>query len=832
MDMEVQEAHLSAVPDLVTGIMLLILAASLTAMLGSRLPKLPFTIALVLAGAILSALAAHLPLLGLLAEFQLTPELVLFVFLPTLIFESANNLQVRQLQNNLMAVLTLAVPGLVLSTGIIGGIFYLFTDFELIICLLLGAILSATDPVAVISIFKQLGVPERLTVLVEGESLFNDATSLVLATLLLGIALSGEFNTGSVISGLGNFVMVFFGGFLVGGILAFLVCQVLGTVDAQAPVEISLTTVLAYLSFVVAEHSLHVSGIMAVVAAGLTMGSYGRSKISPTTTAYLHDFWDYAAWLANALIFLLVGMQVDVLVVWESAGLIALVAAAMLVSRAVVVFGLVPQLARLPGSEPVSRAYQMVMYWGGLRGAIALAIVLSLPDFGYRDTLIAVVMGAVLFTLLVQGLSIEALVHRLGLDQPDFADLVAEKEGALHAKEVSLASIGRLEQGGVFSQRVATRLRTESEQTIALLRQEIGQLIAHMSADEATRTLALRTLSREKTRYDELFRRGLVGEWAYRELSHNVEQQLDDAKHYGHLPGAAYKHALLHTALVRILQAVNGVPLVGRWIERRQYHQMMRDYDVSWARYRAATSVLKNIDEIAAENGVAGEPVATIRGAYQSVHDAMLTEITQVGESYPEFVEGAQERLGNRLMVLSEQDSIDHAGELGILPAGVVKAIHKQQQQRLREIRRTDLSTYLEVGVEELLTKIPMFAGLSEQQFAFIIPYLHKRSFPKGERVIRQGGSGDSLFMIARGLVAVVDERPAEPVELKRLYAGDFFGEAALLHGTPRNASVTGITPCSLYELHRDEWRRFCEQYPKIAAAIELVDQQRKGEIR
>jgi hypothetical protein len=253
---------------------------------------------------------------------------------------------------------------------------------------------------------------------------------------------------------------------------------------------------------------------------------------------------------------------------------------------------------------------------------------------------------------------------------------------------------------------------------------------------------------------------------------------------------------------------------------------------VSWARYRAASSVLKNLEEIAAENGVAGDSVSLIRGAYQSVHDAMLTEITQVGESYPEFVEGAQERLGNRLMVLSEQDSVQHAGELGILPAGVVTAIHKQQQQRLREIRRTDLSRYLEVGVEELLTKIPMFAGLSEQQFAFIIPFLHKRSFPKGEWVIRQGGRGDSLFMIARGLVAVVDERPTEPVELKRLYAGDFFGEAALLHGTPRNASVTGITPCSLYELHRDEWRRICEQYPKIAAAVEAVDQQRTGEVR
>lgn len=828
--MDVQEEHLSAVPDLVTGIMLLILVASLTAMLASRLPKLPFTIALVLIGALISGLAPHIPMLALLAGFELTPELVLFVFLPTLIYESANNLEARALQRNLLPVLTLAIPGLLISTGIIGGIFYWLTDIELIYCLLLGSILSATDPVAVISLFKQLGVPERLTVLVEGESLFNDATSLVLATLLLGIAISGEFNSGTVISGVGDFLVVFFGGILVGWVLALVVCQLLGAIDAQAPIEISLTTVLAYISFLLAEHTLHVSGIMAVVAAGLTMGSYGRSKISPSTEHYMHDFWDYAAWLANALIFLLVGMQVDLAVYWEAIDLIALVAVAMLISRGVVVFGLVPQLARLPDTEPVSRAYQMVMYWGGLRGAIALAIVLALPPFEYRDTLIAIVMGAVLFTLLVQGLSIEALVKKLGLDVPEFADLLAEKEGALHAKEDSLASVQRLEKGGFFSQRVAGRLRHEAQQAISAAKDEISFLTDNMSAEEASRILSMRTLSREKTRYDELFRRGLIGEWGYRELSHNVEQQLDEAKHFGRLPGAEYRHSIAHNILVPMGQLLRNMPLLGNWIERRQQQQMMRDYDVSWARYRAASSVLKNLDEIASENGVAGAAVEQVRARYQVVHEGMLKEISQVGDSYPEFIEAAQERLGMRLLIISEQEAVARAGDLGILPSGVATAILKDQQQRLRVIRRTDLSSYLEVSAQELLTKVPMFEGLDDDQFASMVPHLHDRSFPKGERVIRQGGSGDSLFMIARGLVAVIDESGNEPNELSQLYAGDFFGEAALLHGTPRNATVTAITPCSLYELHRDEWLKLCSEYPEIELAVQRMDQQRAQE--
>jgi CPA1 family monovalent cation:H+ antiporter len=828
--MEAAAQHVSAVPDLVFGIMLLMLVASLTAMLGARLPKLPFTIALVLVGTLISALAPYVPVLDLLAGFELTPELVLFVFLPTLIFESAHNLKVRQLQSNILPVLMLAVPGLLISTAVIGLVFYVVTGIDLILCLLLGAILSATDPVAVIALFKQLGVPERLTVLVEGESLFNDATSLVLATLLTAIALSGEFSSTTVFDGIVDFLIVFFGGMVVGWILALLVCQVLGAIDAQPPVEISFTTVLAYVSFILAEHSLHVSGIMAVVAAGLTMGSYGRSKVSPGTERYLHDFWDYAAWLANALIFLLVGMQVDIALFWQTIDLIALAAVAMLVSRALVVFGLVPQLGRLPDAEPVNRAYQLVMYWGGLRGAIALAIVLSLPDFEQRDVLIAIVMGAVLFTLLVQGLSVETLVKKLGLDLPEFADQLAEREGALNAKTDSLATVDRLEQGGFFSERVAGRLRSEGGQTIAALEKEIDTLLARMTDEEARRILSMRTLSREKTRYDELFRRGLIGEWAFRELSHNVEQQLDDAKHFGRLPGQDYKHSFIHIALVRLTRLLADMPPISRWIERRQHKQMMRDYDVSWARYRAAKSVLKNLDEIAAENGVRGAIVDQIRGIYEQVFDSMRTEISQVGESYPEFIEASQEKLGNRLLIISEQDAVGRAGELGILPEGVAKAIHKQQQSQLRALRRTDLSTYLEVGVGELLTKVPMFAGLGENQFARIILYLKERSFPKGEVIIRQGARGDSLYMIARGLVAVIDNNTDQPRELNRLYAGDFFGEAALLHDTPRNASVVAITPSSLYELHRDDWKQICHRHPEIEAAVESVDRERKRE--
>ncbi|MCB1644195.1 MAG: cation:proton antiporter, partial [Pseudomonadales bacterium] len=220
------------IAELVTGIVLLMVLAAITTMISKKLDKLPLTIALVFVGIAIAAAGEQLPGFSMLSEFELTPELVLFVFIPTLIFESAFNLDARQVGRNIWPILTLAVPGLLLSTLIIGGIMAWFTPFDLMVALLLGAILSATDPVAVIAIFKQLGVPERLTILVEGESLFNDATSLVLATILLGILTAGSFTGAVVLDGLMDFIVVFAGGTIVGWVLAVCVGYTLGRIES------------------------------------------------------------------------------------------------------------------------------------------------------------------------------------------------------------------------------------------------------------------------------------------------------------------------------------------------------------------------------------------------------------------------------------------------------------------------------------------------------------------------------------------------------------------------------------------------------------------------
>ena len=816
------------IADLVTGIVLLLLVAAVVTMVSKRVDKLPLTILLVFVGIAISMFGHDVPGLQLLNDFELTPELVLFVFIPTLIFESAFNLDARQVTSNIWPILTLAIPGLLISTGIIGFIFSIFTGYDLMVALLLGAILSATDPVAVIAIFKQLGVPERLTILVEGESLFNDATSLVLATILIGLLASGSFSGEVLLTGTEEFVIVFFGGVLVGWFMALIAGNLLGGVESDPAIEITVTTILAYFSFIIAEHAFHVSGIMAVVAAGLVMGSsWGKSKISPSSAQFMEHFWEYLAYVANALIFLMVGLQIDLVVLWQSIDLIAVVVLAMLVSRAIVVFGVVPLVGKLPGAEPIGMPFQSVMYWGGLRGAIALAIVLSLPPFDYKDTLISLVMGAVLFTLVVQGLSIEKLVKWLGLNALSISDNLAMLEGDRNARKEGLERLETLASGGLFSPRIADNLREKCERNLRELNEEIERINNAMSRQEMARILAMRCLAREKARIYELFSRGLINEWAFRELDHTVAEQIDEVRHQGLMPVAGTESSLGKTASLLAIRVLDGVPGAHQLVERLSTSRVIRDYDVAWGRYRAANSVLHSLDTIAGEGKIDHATTEEIRQVYEDILAHSKAQIDEVAEQYPEFVETMQEQLGQRLLLVAEHESVEHAAELGMLQEGIAEKILKDQAERIRQLKQDNASACFEIEVTEILRKVPMFQGISEEARAAIGSHLRPRIVPRGTPIIRQGQEGDSMFLIARGIANVEIEDQGTVNHVATLYAGDFFGEAALLHGTQRNATARAATPCSLYELKRRDLDSIFDQFPDIREAVEQVDQQR-----
>ncbi len=818
-------SHDSSVVYLVTVTVGLLLAAIVVLAL-SRRAKLPFTVALVLTGIGLGQAAQHGPaFLQPLTGISISPELVLFVFLPTLIFESAFNLDARQLRHNLLPVLTLAIPGLVLSTAVIGLIVHTVTGIDLPSALLLGAILSATDPVAVIALFKQLGTPKRLAILVEGESLFNDATALVLAKILLGVVAVGYVTWDTAANGLAEFLRVFLGGVLVGWLAAVLTGWLIARVEADRFIEISLTTILAYLSFLIAESALHVSGVMAVVAAGVTMGGWGRAKISPSVAGYLDHFWAFMAEVSNALIFLLVGLTVDLDALLDSLHILPWVILAMLVSRALVVFGLVPLVGFL--SSPVSRAYQAVMYWGGLRGAIALAIVLSLEQLPLAELFVALVMGSVLFTLLAQGLSMRWLVHRLGLDRPPLAERLARTEGLLAAKQRALAGIPELQAGGLFSQRIAHRLGNRCRSEAESLRDDLNQLRSReLGERQERRLLYLRSLAAEKSLYYDLYSKGHLPESAYRDLDHSLDQQLDAVRQDRTLPLFTLHPQRGDPMRRLVLPLLNRLPWLHRVTDRLRAAYIARDYEEAWGRFQGSSHILAELAPSARELGIAATVVDDVRRHYQGWNDHARARLDQTAAQFPEFVNAMQERLAGRLVVHAQTRVIDAEARAGTLPSGLADSMVGELTRQVRHLRGRDLAT-LEIGPEELLRKVPFFRDIPPDEFGRVTSGLHRRMIPDGETIIHQGRQGDSLFLIARGVIRVFQTSGGTTSDLATLIAGDFFGEKALLHGELRTASCRAVTPSALYELKRADFDRVCRVCPAMQSALEQADRER-----
>lgn len=387
----------------------LLIAASAIALLARRL-RIPYTVSLVLGGLLLSVLRLQVlsPLQAGQRPNWLTPDVILILFLPALVFEGSLKIDVHSLFRDFVLLLFLANVGVVLATLVTGYLLHWVIALPLGIALLFGAIISATDPISVIAIFKDLKVDKRLAVIIEGESLMNDGTAVVLFQILLASILAG--NVG-IAKGIGQFALAVVGGASLGSALGYLVSKIAAKID-DPEIEITLTTVAAYGSYLLAGH-LHLSGVIATASAGLMVGNFrAKSAMSADTRTALVSFWEYTSFVMNSLVFLLIGLEVRVDQLAHTWKPVLFAIAAVLLGRIISVYLLVP-LSNL-FREKVPFRWQHLIVWGGLRGSLALALALSLESaFPYRDRILDLTFGVVIFSILVQGLTIKPLMRIL-----------------------------------------------------------------------------------------------------------------------------------------------------------------------------------------------------------------------------------------------------------------------------------------------------------------------------------------------------------------------------------------------------------------------------------
>lgn len=400
----------------------LFLLAAISAVLLKKL-RFPYTIGLVIIGMVLGIISAFSELMTPVFQLVLTHDLIMYVLLPILVFEAALNIKLSTLVQDLAPVLLLAIVGVVLSTLVVGFLLGELTPISLSAAMLFGALISATDPVAVIALFKEIKAPPRLSLLMDAESLFNDATAIVLFGIVLSvIQAGGAINAGTVVSSAVEFLRVFLGGIVVGTSMGFAMLLLLRWSRGMPYVHLALTTVLAFASFIVADHVFHTSGVMSAIAAGIITRSYGRRAMADfMTLRHLAPYWEFMAFAANSFIFLLLGLSEDFLV-WNFNSLsitypILLVAiVAVLVARFAVVYLLLPISDRLPFARAVDSHSKKVMFWGGLRGVVPVALMLSIPDsIAEKPLIIEMTLMVILFSLLVQGTTIGWLMTFLGI---------------------------------------------------------------------------------------------------------------------------------------------------------------------------------------------------------------------------------------------------------------------------------------------------------------------------------------------------------------------------------------------------------------------------------
>lgn len=491
----------------------LLLIAAIVAIVARRL-RVPYTVGLVIIGLAITLLTPD--------KVVYSPQIILALLVPPLIFEAAFHISLEDLRRDFWLIILLAVPGVVLTTLMVGGMVAWGTGLAIPIAMVFGAIISATDPVAVVALFRSLGVPRRLQVLLEGESLFNDGTAIVMFGLMLAIVINNHFSLAGSIAG---FLTVAGGGVLVGVILGMVISQLVERID-DSLVETSFTIVLAFGSYLIAE-ALHVSGVLAVAAAGIISGNSGPRGMTPTTRIVVFNFWETAAFLANSFIFLLVGLSIDINILIANWPAIIWAILAALAARLVSIYGFSLLMWGIPSK------WKHVLFWGGLRGAIALALALSLPDTSVftveRDRLQAMAFGVVLFTLLVQGFSMNRFIRSLKLvERPAIQDEYERRHARLVASKAAHDYLRRRNQEGLISEHTWQKLATHFNQQNETLTQALREV---MTSDPVVEAEEFDTAFREALRAQRaaltgLLRDGVISEETYSHLLGEVDSAL------------------------------------------------------------------------------------------------------------------------------------------------------------------------------------------------------------------------------------------------------------------------------------------------------------------
>ena len=740
----------------------------------------------------------------------------IYVFLPLLVFEAGIATDVRRMLEDTAPILLLAIVATLISTAVVGLALWPFGRVSLVVCLLLGSVVSTTDPAAVIAIFRDIGAPARLTRLVEGEALLNDAAAIALFAVLLGmIGTARELDIGS---GLKEFSVSFIGGGLLGMLAGRALLAVIPWVRDDRLAEATLTLALAYGVFVVAERLLHVSGVVAVLAAALTISALGRSRIAPYNWSFMTDLWDQIAFWARSLIFILASILVPKLLGdfdTRDLLLLAVLTAAAFAARAAVLFVLMPLLERVKLTQPISSAYKYAIIWGGLRGALTLVLALGVTENAALDQhaqrfVTVLATGFVLFTLFVNGTTLRLVIAMLGLHRLSPRNQVLRDRVLAVAYAEVADSVRHMGQYHGLAQSSVEQVVEPYQTWIAAAdaRDEAERLpererlaIALVALGNQERVLVL------ETRADQVASQATV-----QMLLRNADALVEGARSEGRLGyQRAAEGTLSFPPAFRIAYYLYRHFGIQRFVADRLADRVELLLMTRLLVERLISFNDERLSAVFQEERLTDIAREIIEHRRDEVGDAL----DALRRQYPDYVAALEERVLRQSALRQEMGRYQALFEEGLIPQELYDDL-KRGTSGTRAAPRPRF----EIGLDthRLIAKLDILSGLDERQLERVARLLRPRFTVPNERIIREGDRGDAVFFIASGAVEV--RLPARRV---RLGSGEFFGEMALLSGRPRQADVFALTYCRLLLLRKADFERFLAANPERRAEINRI---------
>ncbi|EHH68494.1 cation:proton antiporter [Gluconobacter morbifer] len=763
-----------------------------------------------------------------LIYFPINSEAFLLIFLPVLVFQGAMAIDVRRLAHEAATVLLLAVVAVVVSTATIGFALYPFAGQSQVVCLLLGSIVATTDPSAVAGIFREIGAASRLTRLVEGEALLNDAAAIsIFSILLASVTAHHHIHLGDAVL---DFLTAFGGAIVVGVCLARLTLLLITGLGASPASEMSLTLALPYMVYILCDELLGFSGVVATAAAGLTVSAYGPSTFRPQVWRFLNDMWEQLMFWAGSLVFLLASMLVPRLLIgmtkWDCV-LILIASVAGLAARAAVIFGMLPLLAITKLSPPVPLPFKATMAWGGLRGAITLALALAVTENQSVSSPIAhfigiIATGFVLITLLVNGTTLRSLVLFFKLDQLSPVDqAIRQQILGIGLGEVAERTKTLSEELG-FSEQTRTGVIRRLEKRAE--RERAANNFESALGDRDRVNVALITLAnQERSILLDLFRMQGLSRRVMETLLRTAEAMADGARlegRYGYV--RALKRRLQPTLRFRIAQMLHSrfhidEPLTHCMMERFEMLIIVHLVSLSLQRFirqRMEPTLGPRITEIVSE----------VLGRQRKLLDDALETLRL---HYAGYSEALESRILRQIALRLEDEEYDALESDSLISEELHRELHRDIERR-RSRLDAPLRFNLKSGIEQRLRAFPAFNGLPDSAIRKLSRRVSLHFVSPGEILCKRDQRVKVVYAQVAGLAEV--HLPEQEI----LYgSGDLIGAASAI----RNERMAGTVRClqfsHLLAIPRPVFNRLLRKYPIVKRTIiKRTEKREEGALR